>query len=212
MFTLREVSNLPEGECKFHGGGMPKRGDVFIKGYYYHIYNRVVDGLKLFYNPDNFEYCLKLVKRYSKRYCVGVIAYCLMPNHYHFLLQQQSEIPLSLFIGSVFNAYVQAVNKHQKRKGTIFESRFKYVLIDNENYIVHLCRYIHLNPSNAGLVQRPEDWPFSNHLEWVNRRSGTLKDDAFIKERFSQPQDYERFVNDFSHLGVSSLIKNYILE
>jgi putative transposase len=192
---------------------MPKRGDVFIEGHYYHIYNRVVDGLKLFFNPNNYEYCLKLVKRYSKRYCVGMIAYCLMPNHYHFLIQQKSEIPLSLFIGSVFNAYVQAVNRQQERKGTIFESRFKHILIDNENYIIHLCRYIHLNPVKAGLVSRPEDWPFSNYLEWINSRSGTLIDGTFIKGRFNRPQDYERFVNDFLHVeATSSMIREYVLE
>ena len=136
-----------------------------------------------------------------------------MPNHYHFLIQQRSNKPLSSFVGSVFNAYVQAVNQQQNRKGPLLENRFKHVIVDKEEYLVHLCRYIHLNPVKAGLVSRPEYWPLSNYLEWINLRAGTLKDDAFIKVRCPKAVDYSEFVEDRQQMDeIKSLINEYVFE
>jgi len=192
---------------------MPYRGDVFAKGHYYHIYNRGAGGGPLFFNPGNYEYCLRLVKRYAARYGVTVIAYCLMPNHYHFLLRQGADTPLSRFVNVLFNAYVQAVNRQQGRTGTVFEGRFRHVWVDREEYLVHLCRYIHLNPVKAGLVSRPEAWPYSNYLEWIGRRAGTLKDEAFIRDRFPTPESYQRFVADGrGEARMRRQIERYVLE
>lgn len=173
---------------------MPYRQDIFASGQYYHIYNCGAGKGRLFFNPGNYEFLLKLVARYHRNYGAGVIAYCLMPNHYHFLLRQETEEPLSKFINVLFNAYVQAVNRQQDRSGTLFEGRFRHVWIDREEYLVHLCRYIHWNPVKANLVSNPEDWPYSNYLEWIGRRKGVLKDDSFISERFHTPESYQHFV------------------
>ena len=190
---------------------MPYRGDVFVRGHYYHIYNRAVGGGLLFFNPGNYEYCLRLVKRYCQKYGVAVIAYCLMTNHYHFLLRQETDIPLSKFINVLFNAYVQAVNKQQGRRGTLFEGRFRHVWVDREEYLIHLCRYIHLNPVKAKLVSRPEDWLYSNYLEWVGQRPGTLKDEIFIRERFPTPEAYRQFVADYQdEVRVREYIDKYV--
>ncbi len=192
---------------------MPRRGDVFLQGNYYHIYNRGLNGQVIFYEKDNYVYCLALIKRNLARCKAKLIAYCLMPNHYHFLLRQESTIPLTRFISLTFISYVQALNKKLRRSGPLFEGRYKHVLVGKEEYIVHLCRYIHLNPVKAGLVSRLEDWLFSNYLEWVNLRGGTLKDDIFIRERFPIAKDYMGFVNDLKHEEeVKSLITDYIFD
>ena len=175
---------------------MPYRGDVFAQNHYYHIYNRGAGKGRIFFNPGNYEYCLRLVKRYHQRYDVAVIAYCLMPNHYHFLLRQETDQPLSKFINVLFNAYVQAVNRQQSRKGTLFEGRFRHVWVDREEYLIHLCRYIHLNPVRAKLVSQLTDWSYSNYLEWISQRVGTLKDETFIRERFPTPEAYQQFIAD----------------
>jgi putative transposase len=192
---------------------MPRRGDVFLQGNYYHIYNRGLNGEVIFLAKANYVYCLKIIKRNLSRYKVKLIAYCLMPNHYHFLLRQESTIPLMKFINSTFISYVQALNKELKRSGPLFDGRYKHVLVDREEYILHLCRYIHLNSVKAGLVSKPEDWPFSNYLEWINRQSGTLKDETFIKERFPISGEYEEFVNE-CQLGEETrlLIGDYLLD
>lgn len=176
---------------------MPQRGEVFAAGEYYHIYNRGAGRNPVFFTPANYEYCLRLVKRYLTKYAVAVIAYCLMPNHYHFLLRQDSELPLSKFIGVLFNAYAQAVNKQQMRSGSLFEGRFRHCWIDREEYLTHLCRYIHLNPVKAHLVQQPEDWPYSNYQDWLGLRAGILLDRAFIQDHFLSSEAYRQFVTDW---------------
>ena len=182
---------------------MPYRGDVFAAGHYYHIYNRGAGRNRLFFNPGNYEHCLRLIKQHRERHGATVIAYCLMPNHYHFLLRQESDQPLSRFINVLFNAYVQAVNKQQQRSGTLFEGRFRHVWVEQEEYLMHLCRYIHLNPVKAGLGSEPEDWPYSNYLEWIGQRAGALKDEAFIRSRFSTPDSYRKFVADWQNAEQS---------
>ena len=100
---------------------MPYRGDVFAEDHFYHIYNRGAGKGLLFFNPGNYEYLCRLARHYAPSYGASTIAYCLMPNHYHFLLRQETDQSLSKFINVLFNAYVQAVNRQQNRKGTLFE-------------------------------------------------------------------------------------------
>ncbi len=189
---------------------MPRR-DPFLEGHYYHVYNRGAGRSPIFFTPANYEHCLRLVKSYHQRYGAAVIAYCLMPNHYHFLLRQETQRPLSDFLRVVFNSYVQAVNVQEARSGTLFEGRFRHVWVDREGYLVHLCRYIHLNPVRAAIVARPEDWPYSNYLEWTGRRRGTLKDESFIRDLFPRPEEYQTFVQDWAdELRIRDQLSRYV--
>jgi len=175
---------------------MPYRGDTFTSGQYYHIYNRGAGKGLIFFNEGNYEYLLGLVKRYYQKYGATVIAYCLMPNHYHFLLRQETEEPLNKFIRVMFNAYVQALNLQQDRTGTLFEGRFRHKCVDTWEYLTILCRYIHLNPVKAKLVSRPDDWEYSNYREWVGLRNGELVDKVFVQDHFSIAEEYRKFVHD----------------
>jgi REP element-mobilizing transposase RayT len=89
---------------------MPRRKTTFSQGHIYHIYNRGANRERIFFNQENHLYCLRLMKKYFRRYQIAIIAYCLMPNHYHFLLRQDGEVALSRVVGWLFNAYVLAVN------------------------------------------------------------------------------------------------------
>ena len=175
---------------------MPYRADTFTQGQYYHLYNRGAGKELIFINEGNYEYLLRLVKRYYQKHCATVIAYCLMPNHYHFLLRQETDEPLSKFIGVLFNSYVQALNIQQGRSGTLFEGRFRHKCVDKWDYLVTLCRYIHRNPVKARMVSKPEDWPYSNYQEWIGLRNGELVDRIFVKDHFPKPGEYIAFVND----------------
>lgn len=175
---------------------MPYRGDTFTQGQYYHLYNRGAGKGRVFCNDGNYQYLLHLVKQYYQKYGVTVIAYCLMPNHYHFLLRQETEEPLSKFMQVLFNTYVQALNLQQERTGTLFEGRFKHKCVDKWEYLMVLCRYIHLNPVKAGLVACPEDWVYSNYQEWVGLRDDELVDNAFVQDHFPRVEEYVKFVND----------------
>ena len=175
---------------------MPYREDKFAPDQYYHIFNRGAGREQIFFNPDNYYHCLRLMRKYSLKYKVTFIAYCLMPNHYHFLIRQETDQPLSKFFNVLFNAYVQAINQQLGRKGTLFEGRFRHVRVDREEYLVHLCLYIHNNPVRANLVRAPEDWQYSDYLEWIGQKPGMFIDEHFIKERFSKPEEYRQFVLD----------------
>jgi putative transposase len=192
---------------------MPRRGDVFAKGHYYHIYNRGAGRSPIFYTDDQYDYCLDLAARYQKPYGVSTIAYCLMPNHYHFLLRQESDESLSKFISVVFNAYVQAMNRQQERTGTLFEGRFQHIRIDRDEYLIHLCRYIHLNPVKAKLVSRPEQWAYSNYQEWISQRAEALQDREFMREYFPTAEAYRRFVEDYHNSDrVNRELAPYVLD
>ena len=169
---------------------MPYRGDTFTQGQYYHIYNRGAGKGKIFFNDGNYQYLLRLIKEYAPKFGVTVIAYCLMPNHYHFLFRQETEVLLSKFMQVLFNSYVQALNLQQGRTGTLFEGRFKHRCVDKWEYLMVVCRYIHRNPVKAGLAVKPEDWTYSNYREWIGWRAGVVVDEDFVQDHFV------RFVND----------------
>ncbi len=193
--------------------GMPYRKKEFYQGGYYHIFNRGVNRERIFFSDENYLYCLRLVKKYAERYFVSVIAYCLMPNHYHFILRQDGKKSLSEFMRVVFNAYVQAVNKQRGRTGTLFEGRFKHIHIAEDKYILHLCRYIHLNPVEANLVRTPELWPFSSYSDWIAKRNGKLIDPNFIASYFKCPKEYQRFVMEYKiDEDTNNKLQTYLLE
>ncbi|MBN1888164.1 MAG: transposase [Thermoflexales bacterium] len=176
---------------------MPSARPGYLAGYYYHIYNRGVASAPLFREDENYVFVLRKVKQYSGELSLAVIAYCLMPNHYHFLLRQDGECPAGLLPQRVFNSYTKAYNKRYERSGTLFEGHYKVIALQEESHLLHLCRYIHANPVKAGLVADAAEWPYSNYLEWVEQRHGTLIDRAFVREHFPIPQRYREFVMDY---------------
>jgi len=167
---------------------------MHLGGHYYHVYNRGCNRERIFVNAGNYEFLMRRAKSFLTDYPLRVIAYCLMPNHYHFLLYPEEDGVLSRFTQRLFNSYTQAFNKQQERSGTLFQGRAKSILVDTEEYIIHLCRYIHLNPVRGGLVTHPGEWLYSNYLEWVDQRESTLVDQAFVRRYFPTAADYEAFV------------------
>ena len=109
---------------------MPYRQNVFVPGHIYHIYNRGINRMPIFAKPDNYVYLLHKVKRLLTELSITVLAYCLMPNHYHFVLRQDGKVAISTFIQRLFQTYTQAFNKQQKRRGPLFEGRFRHVHVD----------------------------------------------------------------------------------
>jgi hypothetical protein len=112
----------------------------------------------------------------------------------------------------LFNSYTQAFNKQQGRSGTLFEGRPKHVLVDTDAYIIHLCRYIHLNPVKAGLFKHPGDWPYSNYLEWGEQRAGALVDCDFVQQSFASPGEYEAFVMGDLESSIEQELKQYCID
>ena len=176
---------------------MPRRTSDFAPGHTYHIYNRGAGRQNIFREQENYHYLLRTIGYYTKHLHLSPIAYCLMPNHYHLLLRQDGDEPAGELARFSFNRYTKAFNKRYGRTGTLFEGRYQSIHVDRTDYLLHLCRYIHANPVRAGLVSRPEAWPFSNYLEWVGLRDGVLVDRRFVAETFPKSEDYRRFVAEY---------------
>jgi putative transposase len=181
-------------------------------GRYYHVFNRGCSRGPIFVNAGNYVFLLRRAKAYLADYPLSMIAYCLMPNHYHFLLRSDDDGALSRFTQRLFNSYTQAFNKQQGRSGTLFEGRAKSALVDTDAYVVHLCRYIHMNPVKAGLVTHPGGWPYSNYLEWVEQRGGTLVDRSFVREFFSTAASYEAFVRAEVEESLERRLEKYTFD
>ena len=176
---------------------MARRKTVFLPNNYYHIYNRGAHQGHIFRNDADYMFLLKYVKKEAKKCDVTVIAYCLMDNHYHFLLRQDGDIEISKFMQAVFNVYTKAFNTKYNHSGTLFEGPYKAISVDGNEYLLHLCRYIHRNPLEAGLVANPEQWHYSNYVEFVGKRNGVLVDHKFVEVNFVSAEAYEDFVMNY---------------
>ena len=193
---------------------MPRRGLTFVQGHYYHLYNRGANRQPIFVESENYLFLLRLLKAYTSRFCLSVIAYCLMPNHYHLLVRQDADQPAGRLPAAVFNSYTKALNKRCGRTGALFEGRYRAVDVDREEYLLHLCRYIHGNPVKGGLVEHVEAWPYSNYHEWVGARTGALVDREFMCTWFPGAGRYARFVRDYlsGRDGLPIGIEGYTIE
>ena len=98
---------------------------TWLPGHYYHIYNRGARQVTIFREPDNYHFVLYRVKKYCQELNLSIIVYCLMPNHYHFLVRQNGENAAGLLPQRVFNSCTKAYDKRYKHSGTIFEGRYK---------------------------------------------------------------------------------------
>ncbi len=172
---------------------MPKRKTPFLPGQYYHLYNRGNNREKIFFERENYLFFLRRFRHYLVRDTLEINAYCLMPNHYHFLVHLRKN-NFSQKMQAFTLSYTKAMNKRYRRCGSIFQGRFQAILVDSDTYVLQLSRYIHLNPVKAGLVQRPEDWEFSSYLEYVGLRQGTLPRLDGVLGQVGSVQAYRGFV------------------
>jgi putative transposase len=172
---------------------MPRRDTAFIAGNAYHLYNRGNNRQKIFFERDNYLFFLRQFRRYLVEETLDVIAYCLMPNHYHFLVCLREE-NLSQKMHRFTVSYTKAMNRRYQRCGSLFQGRFQAIHVNEDRYLLHLSRYIHLNPVKAGLVLHPEDWEFSSYREYAELRSGDLPRVAMVRGQVGTAADYRAFM------------------
>jgi REP element-mobilizing transposase RayT len=175
---------------------MPKR-PIYRQGNTYHIYNRGAHRVSIFREADNYHYVLRKMKRYHRSLNLSIIAYCLLPNHYHFLIRQDGEARAGLLPQRIFNGYTKAYNQRYGHSGTLFESNYKVKAVEDEAHLITLCRYIHANPVLHGIVGDLQDWPYSNYLEWIGERKSTLVDRDIVAIYAEDPARYETDVNAY---------------
>ena len=188
---------------------MPKRNIVkkYAPESYYHIYSRGAAKQPIFNNEYDYDVFLSLLKRYLSQketkslsrhvypnygHRLKLLSYCLIQNHIHLLIYQEDERAIVDFMRSLMTSYSMYFNKTYKRVGRLFESHYLASLIDQQNYLEHISRYIHLNPKN---------WKTNNkssldfYLE--RRRADWVSTDAILEIFDNNPKKYLSFLEDY---------------
>jgi putative transposase len=162
---------------------MPSRRTPLEAGNFYHVYNRGNNHQNIFFERENYLHFLHLMRSHLVTNGIDILAYCLMPNHYHFLVYLRDD-NLSTAMHGFSVAYTKGINKRFDRSGALFQGRFQSIHVNDQNYLIHLARYIHLNPVKAGFVEHAEEWEFSSYAEYAGLRSGTLPKMDYLKLQF----------------------------
>lgn len=217
------------------------RKDPLVNGEYYHIYTRSISGFQVFNNPEEYSRMMEYIElfqfeNFNYKYTdfkrldlsvqtqirenlkldekrVQVVAYCLMPTHLHMVLKQNTELGISKYMGKVLDSYSKYFNNRHKRFGPLWSSRFKNLLVNNDEQLLHLTRYIHLNPTSAGLINNPEEWAYSSLSEFIETSNFRNKMCEFNGLFDFTPENYKAFVADKKDYQKNlSVIKSLMLD
>jgi putative transposase len=169
----------------------------FFKDTYHHLYNRGASKQNIFFEEENFLYFLRRLKYYKEKYKIEIIAYCLMPNHFHLFVKQKTDgLSISKLISSLLNSYTKSINKKYKRSGSLFESKTKSKQITDESYFKWVIKYILDNPVKAGFCESIDEWEYSNANVLFGKSKDMLTDAEFVSSNFDSRNQMIEFLTD----------------
>lgn len=208
----------------------------YVVGGIYHICNKSIANFSIFGSSRNSQRFLETVDYYNKHNVwtsfsialkqkkyeysniifpkkdalIKILSYCIMPDHYHILFKVQDEYPISKYISDIENSYSRYFNLKFHRKGPLWQSRYRCVLIKSDEQLLHVSRYIHLNPTTNGLVDFSEKWEYSSYKDIISNQSVLDNLGEFsIKDR----NKYKKFVEDNAdHQKSLKRIKKALLD
>lgn len=222
---------------------MATRKHPLVTDQFYHIYNRGVAKQPIFLSKRDYQQALLALSYYrftdtpvklsrfkelslekrqkimtdlekSNKLNVRVISFVLMPNHFHFLLQQTEDEGIVNFIGKFANSYTKYINTKTDRVGPLLQGAFKAVLVEDDEQLLHLSRYIHINPA-VSLIIKPGDlsrYPWSSLPDYLKGESRLLWMEPVLGQ-FPTPKAYKDFLLDQVGYGIElEAIKHLILE
>ncbi|MEK7064171.1 MAG: transposase [Patescibacteria group bacterium] len=200
---------------------------VLATGEVYHVFNRGVERRPIFTSKYEYQHALDIINfyrftalpmRFSKfkllpktdRYQlfskiasthmpqVEIIAFCLMSNHFHFLIKQTYDNGISNFVSRFCNSHSKYFNTRHNRVGHLFQGPFKAVRVETEEQLVHLSRYIHLNPVSSFLTPRSglDKYLWSSYLEYLGLKNNGIVNSQSVISLFKSIEEYRSFVND----------------
>lgn len=206
---------------------MPSRQIPLVTGEIYHTFNRGIDNRITFTNKREYKRALEIIRFYQfaspplklSRFLtlstedkeritsqlnalpklVNVISFCLMPNHFHFLLQQMVDNGISRFLSQLQNSYTRYFNTKHERVGPLFLDQFKAVRIETNEQLLHVSRYIHLNPYSSFVVKTIKELithRWSSLPEYLFPEKEKLCDKTLVLSQFKNKGAYEKFIFD----------------
>lgn len=225
---------------------MPGRKVPLVTNHIYHIYNRGVAKMLTFFSSADYNRCLDLINYYqnaavplkyssflelpskrrfdlvcrirSKRnLLVRIYTFVLMPNHFHFMMEQLVDGGISKFMSNFENSYTRYINVKNDRVGPLYQGKFKSVLVKTEEQFIHLSRYHHLNVFTSGVVNTTAElleYPYSSLANYVNISSmRNFVDSSRVLSHFKSRGTYKKFVlNHADYQRKLQIIKNLTLE
>ena len=215
---------------------MPSKNIVkeFVPEAYYHIYNRGVAKQKIFLDDQDYKTFLSYLKLYLtfpnlqgptlkvspsrqlKNYFdqIKLLAYCLMPNHFHLFVWQKDANEITNFMRSLITKYAIYFNKKYKRVGPVFQGNYKAVIVKTENQFIYLSKYIHRNPLPLPTRLDLEGYKYSSYSVYLGRYNQTWVDKSELLSYFSKinnNQSYKKFVEEIDERDLI-LIKDEMLD
>jgi len=187
---------------------------IFLTDVYYHLICRG-NNQDIFLIKRDFQKYIAGLEKYSQKFQVEIVAFSLMPNHVHLLVRQKSETPLSKFMQVLSTSYATYFNFKHKRKGHLFENRFKHIEVGTDEYLIHLSRYIHLNASSARLVKMPEEYLWSSYRYYLGLDNLNFVEKRLVLGYFSKKnptKDYKEFVDSRIDYQKEISIQKLLLE
>lgn len=207
---------------------MPGRDIPLVTNQVYHIVNRGIASQPIFYDSRDYRRILDTILYYqnvqppirysffirqppkvredrltslrkTKFFLVDIISYCMMPNHIHLLVAQRQNNGISKFMSQLANSYTRYFNTKRRRKGPIFQGKFKAVRIATDEQLLHVSRYIHLNPYTSYIIKgirQLETYPYSSLSEYLNLQPSTYCQKDIVLSQFHNVAAYKQFLYD----------------
>lgn len=243
-FPPRGCTTIDTSGILDHNNSMPRRLMPLVTGQVYHIFNRGIDRQATFRDIREHKRAMAVIDyyrfldtpiRFSKLLLipydirndilasmkvkglkhVEILSFCLMPNHFHFLLRQTEDNGISRFLSNFQNSYTRYFNTKNERDGALFLSQFKAVLIETDEQLIHVSRYIHLNPTTAYVVKDFDsllDYKWSSLSEYLDNKP-EICDIETVMGIFGDSKNYENFLrNQVEYQRELDKIKHLVLE
>ncbi len=183
---------------------------VDIQNHYYHIINRANARLPLFKTRKDYQLFEEILTEAHEKYEVDIVAYCIMPNHFHLILCPRKDGEIQMFMQWLTLTHTQRVHAKEKTTGYghIYQGRYKSFLVSSDEYLRALLRYVEQNPLRAGLVNDLKDWMWGSYYR---RNFGTPKQQKILTNHMYQTeQDFDAFVNTPIHEDSLNTIRNSV--
>ena len=191
---------------------MPRIKRTNVGGYVYHVLNRANARVQIFDNDEDYKLFENILEEAIEKFNVKILAYCIMPNHFHLVLYPENEGDLSIFMGWVTNTHTRRwhTQKGTVGQGHLYQGRYKSFICQDDNHFLTLVKYVEQNALKAKLVKKAEGWRWSS--VW-RREYGTIKQKKLLFPwPVSKPKDYLSWLNTILPEEKEEIIERSIIK
>jgi putative transposase len=171
---------------------MPRISRGIAGGYIYHVLNRGNGGQRVFHKNDDYRSFVSLISEATSNIPIKIFGYCIMPNHFHFVLMPINSEDLSHWMQWLMTSHVRRYHCHYGTSGHVWQGRFKSFLVQEDNHLLTVLRYVEGNPVRSNIVSSAMDWPWSS----FRKRLQNVKDSLLSDPPLVLPPDWQNFVDE----------------